>query len=62
MVGLIAVTLIDLARAGAADTTSPTVSFAIFAAALVLLYLWKSKLGTPVALALGAAAGAVALA
>ncbi|MDQ3560401.1 MAG: chromate efflux transporter [Pseudomonadota bacterium] len=61
VVGVIVVTLIDLVRAGVARTPNLTVSIIIFAVALAVMYRWKSKLSTPVVLALGAAAGALAL-
>lgn len=59
--GLIAVTLLDLGRAASARTPDLGVSLAIFAASLAMLYCWKSKLGTPVVLALGGGVGAVLL-
>ncbi len=62
VVGLIAVTLIDLTQAAAAETRSLSVSAAISAIALVILYRWKSKLGTAVVQGIGAVAGAIALA
>jgi chromate transporter len=62
VVGLIAVTLLDLARTGVARSPNLIVSVLIFALALTVLYRWKSKLNTPVVLALGAAVGAMALA
>jgi chromate transporter len=60
VVGLIVVTLIDLGRTAAERSPTLLVSIAIFAIALAILYRGKSKLGTPVVLALGAAAGAMA--
>jgi len=60
VVGLIAVTLLDLARTAAERTPSLAASAAIFAAALALIYGWKSKLATPVVLGIGGAAGAAA--
>jgi chromate transporter len=62
VVGLIAATLLDLMQAAAADTPNLMVSAALFAAALVLLYCWKSKFSTPAVLAIGALAGAIVLA
>jgi chromate transporter len=62
VVGLIAVTLLDLARTSSARTPNLLVSAAVFAIGLVILYRWKSKLGTPLVLAIGAVAGGVALA
>ena len=59
VVGLIVVTLLDLGRAAADRTPSLATSAAIFAAALVVLYFWKSKAATPVVLAFAAAVGAV---
>lgn len=61
VVGFIAVTVIDLGRTGVEDTPRPDVSLLIFAVALILLYRWKSKLATPVVLAVGALAGALAM-
>jgi chromate transporter len=62
VLGLIAVTLLTLAQAAAERTPSLPVSLAIFAASLIILYLWKSKLSPVFALGVGAAAGALALA
>lgn len=61
VVALIGVTFIDLTRIAAIRTPDLGVSIAIFAIALAILYLWKSKLSTPLVLALGAAIGATAL-
>ncbi len=61
VVGLIAITLVDLARTGAERSPSLAASAAIFAAALLILYAWRSKAATPLVLALGAAAGALTL-
>ena len=61
VVGLIAVTLLDLTRAAAAATPNLLSTSVIFLVSLALLYAWKSKLSTPAALALGAAAGAATL-
>lgn len=61
VVGLIAVTLLDLTRTTAARTPDPSVSLVIFAVALAIMYRWKSKLAAPAVLALGALAGAAAL-
>lgn len=60
VVGLIAVTLIDLTRTAVVRTPNLGLSIIIFAVALAVMYRWKSKLSTPVVLALGAAAGAMA--
>jgi chromate transporter len=60
VVGLIAVTLLDLARSAAERSPSLLASTAIFAAALAVIYRWKTKLATPVVLAGGALAGAFA--
>jgi len=62
VVGLIAVTLFDLMRTASMRTPDLGVTMLIFASALGLLYAWKSKLATPLALALGAAIGAIVLA
>jgi chromate transporter len=61
VVGVIAVTVLDLTRTTAARTPNLLLSLVIFAVALAVMYRWKSKLATPVVLAIGAAAGAVAL-
>ena len=61
VVGVIAVTVLDLAQATAERTPNLLLSAAIFAVALAVMYRWKSKLATPVVLAIGAAVGAVAL-
>ena len=61
VVGLIAITLVDLARTTAARTPSLLISLIVVAAALLILYRWKNKLGTPVVLGIGAVAGAIAL-
>ena len=61
VVGLIAITLVDLTRAALERTPNLAVSVGIFLVALAILYRWKSKLGTPLVLALGAAAGMIAL-
>jgi chromate transporter len=60
VVGIIAVTLVDLARSAAQRTPAIAVSSAIFAAALVIMYRWNNKLATPVVLAAGAIAAALA--
>jgi chromate transporter len=61
VVGLITVTVLDLARTAAVQTPNRLLSVAIFAAALAVLYRWKSKLATPVVLAIGALVGAAGL-
>lgn len=61
VVGLIVVTVVDLVRTTAARTPGLVASALIFAVALAVLYRWKSKLATPVVLAIGACAGAVLL-
>jgi chromate transporter len=60
VVGLIVVTIVDLARTSAARTPSLLASALIFAVALLVMYRWKSKLATPAVLAVGAATGAAA--
>jgi chromate transporter len=60
VVGLIVITVVDLARATADRSPSLSLSLAIFAVALAVMYRWKSKLATPVVLAVGAAVGASA--
>ncbi len=61
VVGLIAVTLIDLTRTAVFRTPNLILSIVIFAVALAVMYRWKSKFSTPVVLALGAAVGTIAL-
>ena len=61
VVGLIVVTVIDLARTTATRTPNPIASVLIFGVALAVMYRWKSKLATPVVLAIGAAVGAFTL-
>jgi chromate transporter len=61
VVGVIAITVLDLTRSTAARTPSLTLSLFIFAVSLAVMYRWKSKLATPVVLAIGAVIGAVAL-
>lgn len=61
VVGVIAITVLDLARSTAGRTPNQILSLVIFAVSLALMYRWKSKLATPVVLAIGAAVGAVAL-
>ncbi|MBA2466064.1 MAG: chromate efflux transporter [Sphingomonas sp.] len=61
VVGVIAVTLIDLTAAAVVRTPILVVSVIIFAVALAIVYRWNSKIGTPVVLALGAVVGAIAL-
>lgn len=61
VVGLIVVTVIDLARTTAARTPNQIASLLIFGVALAVMYRWKSKLATPVVLAVGAAVGAFIL-
>jgi chromate transporter len=61
VVGLIAVTLIDLAQSAVGRTSNLLVSVIIFGVALSIMYSWKSKLSAPVVLGIGAAVGALAL-
>ena len=61
VVGIIVVTVLDLARTTAGRSPSLVVSAVIFALALTILYRWKSKLGTPLVLAIGATVGVLAL-
>ncbi|PAX06296.1 chromate efflux transporter [Sphingomonas lenta] len=61
VVGLIAVTTVDLARTAAVRTPSLLASALIFAAALAVAYRWRSKLATPAILAVGALVGVLAL-
>jgi chromate transporter len=57
VVGLIAVTLIDLARNVVAASPNLPISIGIAAAALILLYRWKHRLAPLAAVVLGAGAG-----
>ncbi len=61
VVGVIAVTIVDLAQGHAARTSSLAASALIAAVALAVLYRWKSKLATPAVLAVGAALGLASL-
>ncbi len=61
VVGVIAVTLIDLAQTAVVRTPNQILSVAIFVVALAIMYRWKSKLSTPLVLALGGAVGVMAL-
>jgi len=61
VVGVIAVTLVDLAQAAVIQTPHLIVSVTIFVVALAIMYQWKSKLSTLLVLALGASVGALAL-
>jgi chromate transporter len=61
VVGIIAVTLAELGQTAIERTPNLTASATIFAVALAVMYRWKSKLSTPLVLALGAASGALAL-
>jgi chromate transporter len=61
VVGLIAVTFLDLGRASIERSPALLVSCIVFAVALAILYFWKSKLATPLVLAIGAALGLAAL-
>lgn len=61
VVGLIAVTLIGLARSAADASTSMGVSIAILAASLLLLYRWKHRLVPLAVVGVGAAAGLLLL-
>jgi chromate transporter len=61
VVGVIAVTVLDLTRSTADRTPNLILSLMIFAGALAVMYRWKSKLATPVVLAIGALVGAAVL-
>ena len=61
VVGLITVTVLDLARTTAGRTPNLLLSVVIFVVVLAVTYRWKSKLATPAVLAIGALVGAVAL-
>lgn len=60
VVGVIAITLLQLIRAATDRTPQPIASLLIFAVALAIVYRWKSKFAIPVALAIGAMAGLIA--
>jgi chromate transporter len=62
VLGLIAITFVDLARVLAERTPSLTWSGAIFMIGLAALLIWKSKLAVPAVLAIGALLGAAMLA
>lgn len=59
VVGLIAVTLLDLGRSALAASPSPAATLLLPVVALPLLLRWRSPLATPVVLALGAIAGLI---
>jgi chromate transporter len=61
VVGVIAITVLDLTRSTADRTPNLLLSLMIFAGALAVMYRWKSKLATPVVLAIGALVGAAVL-
>lgn len=61
VVGLIVTTLLELGRAGVERSPDLLVSVGIFTIALAVTYRWKSKLATPVVLAIGATIGVIAL-
>lgn len=61
VVGLIAVTTVELARVTIDRTPEVPASILVFLTALALVYHWKSKFATPVALGIGAIVGALAL-
>jgi chromate transporter len=61
VVGMIAVTLVDLTQEVAARSPDLSASIAIFAVSLVIAYRWQTKLATPLILAMAATAGAVVL-
>jgi chromate transporter len=61
VVGFIAATTVDLAAALAQRVPSLAAAGAIFAAALALLYLWRSKLNLAAAIVLSGLAGYLAL-
>lgn len=61
VVGLIAVTIVDLARAAADETGNLVVSVGIAVVAMIILYRWQRKLAPLAVVALGAAAGLLLL-
>lgn len=62
VVGLIAVTAVQMGLGVARSSPSLVAALAIFAVALAVVYLWKSKLATPAVVFGSALAGAVAFA
>ncbi len=62
VVGLIAVTVIDLGRTLAGRTPDLLSTVLIIVGALAILFAWKSKLSIPLVLALGGVSGLAALA
>ena len=62
VVGIIAVTIVDLGRGAAQTTANPAVSLGLFLIALAVVYLWKSRFSALVAVALGALGGGMLLA
>lgn len=61
VVGLIAITLFELAQASIERSPSLIVDTIIFVGAVKILYMWKSKLATPLVLSLGGIIAVVAL-
>jgi len=61
VVGVIAVTLIDLAQDAVVRTPNLFPSTMIFVITLAIMYRWKSNLSTPAMLAVGATVGAMTL-
>ena len=61
VVGVIAITVLDLTRSTVGRTPNIYLSAAIFAVALAVMYRWKSKAATPAVLAAGALLGLVTL-
>ena len=54
VVGIIAVTALWLGQAAVAATSSLSLSVGLFAVALLIVYVWKSRFSAPVVLGLGA--------
>ena len=61
VIGLIAVTALQLCLSVGRSLDSPALGMAIFAVSLALLYLWKSRLNVPVVMLGSALAGATIL-
>lgn len=61
VVGIIAVTALQLAQAAVAATPNLLFSGSIFVVALLIVYAWKSRFSAPVALAFGAVASLLML-
>jgi chromate transporter len=61
VVGIIAVTALQLGQAAVAGSPNLWLTSGLFIAALTIVYIWKSRFSAPVVLGLGAAAAALIL-